>query len=143
MDTTLIDEHEDHNMVKFYERDWTYALLYNRYLSQAHITHKSNPMISSSCLTGTGSSLVNSLEGHKDCFQQMLSLDTSPSTHELVLVSKKEAEKIVRWLDSNGDGYIDLDDLLNVITQCGSEKDDLMDAFLIFDIDKNGFIYIS
>lgn len=43
-------------------------------------------------------------------------------------------------MDSNGDGYIDLDDLLNVITDCGSEKDDLMDAFLIFDIDKNGFI---
>ncbi|KAG6780978.1 hypothetical protein POTOM_013858 [Populus tomentosa] len=96
-------------------------------------------MISSSCLTGTGSSHVNSLKGHKDCFQQMLSLDTSPSTHELVLkcTAKKEAEKIIRWLDSNGDGYIDLDDLLNVITQCGSEKDDLMDAFLIFDIDKN------
>ena len=33
-----------------------------------------------------------------------------------------------------------MDDLLNVITQGGSEKDDLMDAFLIFDIDKNGFI---
>ncbi|XP_011011765.1 PREDICTED: probable calcium-binding protein CML25 [Populus euphratica] len=54
--------------------------------------------------------------------------------------AKKEAEKIIRWLGSNGDGYIDLDDILNVITNCGSEKDDLMDAFLIFDIDENGFI---
>lgn len=54
--------------------------------------------------------------------------------------AKKEAEKIIRQLDSTGDRYIDLDDLLNVITDCGSEKDDLMDAFLIFDIDKNGFI---
>lgn len=26
-----------------------------------------------------------------------------------------------------------MDDLLNVITECGSEKDDLMDAFLIFE----------
>ncbi|XP_011034013.1 PREDICTED: probable calcium-binding protein CML25 [Populus euphratica] len=120
------------------------------YLSQAHITHKSNPMISSSCLTGTGSSHVNSLKGHKDCFQQMLSARYLSFHTRLsaLLVSlghkkcaaKKEAEKIIRWLGSNGDGYIDLDDILNVITNCGSEKDDLMDAFLIFDIDENGFI---
>lgn len=49
----------------------------------------------------------------------------------------KEAEGILREMDCNGDGFIDLDEFMNVVD---TNRDDIMDAFLIFDSDKNGFI---
>ncbi|KAK6918507.1 EF-hand domain [Dillenia turbinata] len=58
----------------------------------------------------------------------------------------KEAEGMVREIDFNGDGFIDLDEFMDVLngdnegSDCGKEDDSLMDAFLIFDSDKNGFI---
>ncbi|KAG6791805.1 hypothetical protein POTOM_000938 [Populus tomentosa] len=55
----------------------------------------------------------------------------------------KDAEKLIRDLDSNGDRYVDfvdLDEFMEAIIECGSKEGELMDAFLIFDIDKNGFI---
>lgn len=47
---------------------------------------------------------------------------------------------MIRELDSDGDRYIDLDEFMDAIIECGSKEDELMDAFLIFDVDKNGFI---
>ncbi|XP_027337882.1 probable calcium-binding protein CML23 [Abrus precatorius] len=59
----------------------------------------------------------------------------------------KEAEGIVRVLDFNGDGFVDLDEFMVVMKEeeeniaSGMEHDDnLMDAFLVFDTDKNGLI---
>lgn len=62
----------------------------------------------------------------------------------------KEAEGMVRVLDFNGDGFVDLDEFMVVMNGMdeedkigsGVEKDDgyLMDAFLVFDTDKNGLI---
>ena len=57
----------------------------------------------------------------------------------------KEAEGMVRDMDCNGDGLIDLDEFMDVIDtsrkpMVEEEEDNLMDAFLIFDIDKNGLI---
>ncbi|KAJ7010820.1 hypothetical protein NC653_001318 [Populus alba x Populus x berolinensis] len=55
----------------------------------------------------------------------------------------KDAEKLIRDLDSNGDRYVDfvdLDEFMEAIIECGSKEGELMDVFLIFDIDKNGFI---
>ncbi|XP_058086366.1 probable calcium-binding protein CML23 [Magnolia sinica] len=56
----------------------------------------------------------------------------------------KEAEGMVKEMDCNGDGFIDLEEFMEVVegrteNGCGS-KDDLMDAFLVFDSDRNGFI---
>ncbi|KAG6788421.1 hypothetical protein POTOM_004487 [Populus tomentosa] len=44
------------------------------------------------------------------------------------------------WIQINGDRSVDLDELMEAIIECGSKEGELMDAFLIFDIDKNGFI---
>ncbi|KAL2337444.1 hypothetical protein Fmac_011890 [Flemingia macrophylla] len=65
----------------------------------------------------------------------------------------KEAEGMVRVLDFNGDGFVDFDEFMVVMKEekFGSdmENDDhdhdhddrcLMDAFLVFDTDKNGLI---
>uniref|UniRef100_A0A5B7BRG8 Putative calcium-binding protein CML23 n=1 Tax=Davidia involucrata TaxID=16924 RepID=A0A5B7BRG8_DAVIN len=53
--------------------------------------------------------------------------------------SKEIAEGIVREMDSDGDGFIDIDEFMNVVV--GKEDDnDLLDAFLIFDSDGNGLI---
>ncbi|KAJ6962586.1 hypothetical protein NC652_001292 [Populus alba x Populus x berolinensis] len=55
----------------------------------------------------------------------------------------KDAEKLIRDLDSNGDRYVDfvdLDEFMEAIIECGSKEGELMDAFLIIDIDKNGFV---
>lgn len=65
----------------------------------------------------------------------------------------KEAEGIVREVDYNGDGFIDLDEFMNIVSisddagkmgssssRCNEQEDYLMDAFLIFDTDKNGLI---
>ncbi|KAK9276578.1 hypothetical protein L1049_006113 [Liquidambar formosana] len=61
------------------------------------------------------------------------------------LAAKKEAEKMLRELDCNDDGYIDLEEFMEAVVGntkvgCGDKEDGLMDAFLIFDSDKNGFI---
>lgn len=53
---------------------------------------------------------------------------------------------MVREVDCNGDGFIDLDEFMRVMNTdftVGSSStcdDGLMDAFLIFDSDKNGVI---
>ncbi|KAK7349617.1 hypothetical protein VNO77_07119 [Canavalia gladiata] len=63
----------------------------------------------------------------------------------------KEAEGMVRVLDFNGDGFVDLDEFMVAMNEeekigSGKEQDDgddddyLMDAFLVFDADKNGLI---
>lgn len=61
----------------------------------------------------------------------------------------KEAESIVREMDSNGYGIVDLDEFMNVMDTtdenegAGSvldKENELFEAFLIFDIDKNGLI---
>ncbi|KAA3469372.1 putative calcium-binding protein CML23 [Gossypium australe] len=64
--------------------------------------------------------------------------------------ASKAAEGMIREMDFNGDGFIDLDEFMHAvvnttsdgaISSCSSGDDDhLMDAFLIFDKDKNGFI---
>jgi len=48
-----------------------------------------------------------------------------------------DAEKMVRELDCDGDGLIDLDEFINVVDVV---NDDLVNAFCVFDYDKNGFI---
>lgn len=63
----------------------------------------------------------------------------------------KAAEGMIREMDFNGDGFIDLDEFMHAVHTdedgaiCSSrsdseEADYLMDAFLIFDTDKNGLI---
>ncbi|RZB53662.1 calmodulin-like protein 7 [Glycine soja] len=70
----------------------------------------------------------------------------------------KEAEGMVRVLDFNGDGFVDLDEFMIVMNGMEEEEEEeegeeekfgsgmehgggyLMDAFLIFDTDKNGLI---
>ncbi|OVA07714.1 EF-hand domain [Macleaya cordata] len=59
--------------------------------------------------------------------------------HEESTVAK-EAEVMVREVDCNGDGFIDLDEFMGVVGGSKCADEDLMDAFLVFDTDKNGFI---
>ncbi|KAF9616935.1 hypothetical protein IFM89_033005 [Coptis chinensis] len=63
--------------------------------------------------------------------------------HEKATVAK-EAEGMVKVVDYNGDGFIDLDEFMDVVggnSDDGSNKDDgLLDAFHVYDSDKNGFI---
>ncbi|XP_042510852.1 probable calcium-binding protein CML18 [Macadamia integrifolia] len=63
------------------------------------------------------------------------------------LTAVSEAEGMIRELDCNGDGYIDLDEFMDVVggpeggeVGCSSREDELMDAFLMFDSDGNGYI---
>ncbi|CDP17785.1 unnamed protein product [Coffea canephora] len=67
--------------------------------------------------------------------------------HEKSLATT-EAEGMVREMDCDGDGFVDLDEFMNVMGAHESERvasfldgeDDLAEAFQIFDADKNGFI---
>ncbi|TXG62712.1 hypothetical protein EZV62_009706 [Acer yangbiense] len=57
----------------------------------------------------------------------------------------KDAQSMVTQMDYNGDGFIDLDEFMDAVHHVhGSKEEDcdnhLMDAFLIFDSDKNGLI---
>lgn len=52
-------------------------------------------------------------------------------------MAAKEAEGMVREMDCDGDGFIDLDEFMNVME---TDNKVLMDAFCIFDTDNNGFI---
>lgn len=58
-------------------------------------------------------------------------------------IAIKEAEVMVREMDSNGDGFLDMDEFMDAVggNGCGSDREDLlMDAFRIFDSDRNGKI---
>lgn len=55
----------------------------------------------------------------------------------------KEAEGMLKQMDYNGDGFIDVDEFMDAVhdDSDGKPKEDyLMDAFLIFYIDRNGLI---
>ncbi|KAL6004769.1 hypothetical protein ACLOJK_005325 [Asimina triloba] len=64
--------------------------------------------------------------------------------------ARVEAEGMVKEMDCNGDGLIDLEEFMGVVGErgsqdeegcgCGSKDDDLKDAFQVFDADRNGFI---
>uniref|UniRef100_A0A7C8YNH0 2-alkenal reductase (NAD(P)(+)) n=4 Tax=Opuntia streptacantha TaxID=393608 RepID=A0A7C8YNH0_OPUST len=79
---------------------------------------------------------------------------------------KEEVQGMLKHMDSNGDGFIDLDEYMGAVMMdgnhddhghghsdddhhnhihhhdlmCDGLEDDLMDAFLVFDCDKNGLI---
>ncbi|KAF7152802.1 hypothetical protein RHSIM_Rhsim01G0162600 [Rhododendron simsii] len=67
-------------------------------------------------------------------------------------VAEKEAERMVMEMDRDGDGLVDIDEFMDVVNldnkaggggfgkEFGGGGDELMDAFMIFDRDKNGFI---
>ncbi|KAF5732965.1 calcium-binding protein CML23 [Tripterygium wilfordii] len=60
-------------------------------------------------------------------------------------VAAREAEVMVRVLDCNGDGVIDLDEFIDAVynmndLKSGDEEHHLMDAFSIFDTNKDGLI---
>ncbi|RWR87554.1 EF-hand domain-containing protein [Cinnamomum micranthum f. kanehirae] len=53
----------------------------------------------------------------------------------------KEAEVMVKEVDCNGDGFIDMEEFMGVVGgKSEGSREELMDAFLIFDRDRNGFI---
>ncbi|XP_039029853.1 probable calcium-binding protein CML23 [Hibiscus syriacus] len=60
--------------------------------------------------------------------------------------ASKAAQGMVKEMDFDGDGYIDLDEFMHAVVNDTSDgamnggEDYLMDAFLIFDSDKNGLI---
>ncbi|CAA3032646.1 probable calcium-binding CML23 [Olea europaea subsp. europaea] len=56
-------------------------------------------------------------------------------------VANKEAEEMVREMDSNGDGFVDLQEFLNAMELDNDAIGiDIMEAFRVFDADKNGLI---
>ncbi|XP_054785206.1 probable calcium-binding protein CML23 [Prosopis cineraria] len=60
-------------------------------------------------------------------------------------LAEKEAEGIVKVLDFNGDGFVDLDEFMMVVMKeeeedAEEEEGELRDAFLIYDSDRNGLI---
>ncbi|XP_059311143.1 probable calcium-binding protein CML23 [Lycium ferocissimum] len=68
--------------------------------------------------------------------------------HQELKTAEELAEVMVKEMDCDGDGFVDLDEFLNVM---GVEKDqtfgdsvknidELKEAFLVFDSDKNGLI---
>ncbi|GMI75861.1 hypothetical protein HRI_001255400 [Hibiscus trionum] len=55
--------------------------------------------------------------------------------------ASKAAEGMIREMDFDGDGCIDLDEFMHaVVNDTAGGEDYLMDAFLIFDRDRNGLI---
>lgn len=56
-------------------------------------------------------------------------------------IAAKEAQGMLRAMDCNGDGFVDMDEFMEAVGRSGEvEEDHLMDAFRIFDIDRNGKI---
>ena len=71
----------------------------------------------------------------KELLGVMRSMGQNPTEDELLA--------LVMEVDVNGDGTIDFDEFLGMMKQKANEADqesDLMDAFKIFDRDKDGFI---
>eukprot|EP01018_Ginkgo_biloba_P033777 Gb_09531 [translate_table: standard] len=57
--------------------------------------------------------------------------------------TEEELRRMVRRVDSNGDGYVDLHEFIEMNTKdmnVSKHMDDLRTAFKIFDLDKSGFI---
>ncbi|XWS45950.1 hypothetical protein CRYUN_Cryun14cG0023300 [Craigia yunnanensis] len=86
-------------------------------------------------IDANGDGKISSLE----LSEVLLSLGHEKST------ASKAAEGMIREMDFNGDGFIDLDEFMHAVNMDGaisshSEEDYLRDAFLIFDTDKNGLI---
>ncbi|THG23318.1 hypothetical protein TEA_020759 [Camellia sinensis var. sinensis] len=54
----------------------------------------------------------------------------------------KEAKKMVLEMDRDGDGLVDIEEFMTVVS-IDEEDDDLMDAFAMFDCDKNGLISVE
>ncbi|XP_072955941.1 probable calcium-binding protein CML25 [Typha angustifolia] len=57
----------------------------------------------------------------------------------------QEVEVMIREVDSNGDGFIDLDEFMQVVggqseRELLGNHEDLIEAFQVFDLDRNGFI---
>ncbi|KAK4738655.1 hypothetical protein R3W88_002352 [Solanum pinnatisectum] len=64
--------------------------------------------------------------------------------HQELKAAEELAEVMVKEMDCDGDGFVDLDEFLNVM---GVEKDEAKDideiirqVFLVFDVDNNGLI---
>ncbi|CAL5381593.1 unnamed protein product [Camellia sinensis] len=61
-------------------------------------------------------------------------------------MAAEEAEGMVKEMDRDGDGLVDIDEFMRAVNTTDNaargvgEEDDLMGAFLIFDLDKNGLI---
>ena len=64
-------------------------------------------------------------------------------------VAGVEAEGMVRQIDCDGDGFVDLDEFMGAVVNAdvdpdgrssGVTRDDLRDAFLVFDADRDGKI---
>ncbi|XP_039009038.1 calmodulin-like protein 3 [Hibiscus syriacus] len=60
-----------------------------------------------------------------------------------LFISDKEVSQIIESIDVNGDGLVDIDEfsiLYQMITNEHDEEEDMMEAFNVFDQNRDGFI---